>query len=72
MTALRQAHAEFTEDGILVLLPDSAVEIFPTPEKAIAAVRAADRRAAKKLAAGAMVVTALTWHNTPEGFEVPS
>jgi hypothetical protein len=70
-TIHQQAHAEFTDDGILVLLPDNDVIMAATPEQALAKVRRQDAKTAKPLT-DTLIVTELTWHNCPAGFVPPS
>lgn len=67
---IQQAHAEFTDDGILVVFGDGDVRLFQRPEQVVRTLRHKDRVQSKAQGIG-LLVTQLTWHNTPEGFEVP-
>jgi hypothetical protein len=69
----QQAHAEFTDDGILVLFPNGDVNQYATPAAAFQRIKQADERTARMSPAGrkhgALVVTEITWHNCPDGFD---
>lgn len=67
----QQAHAEFTTDGVLVLFANGEVRLAETAAKALAMVQRRDQVWAKGRVEPIMLVTSLTWHNCPDGFEPP-
>lgn len=80
MTPLvQQAHAEFTDDGILVLFPNGEVGVYATPEDAVRRIRKRDeatlrtawRSGPRATAPPDMILTELTWHEAPPGFVAP-
>lgn len=69
----QQAHAEFVDGGgVLVLFANGEVSEYPTPAVALRKIKRRDALTARTAIGRlrpVLIVTELTWHNCPEGFD---